>query len=228
MDYKKGILLLIITSMLLLTSESKPIKVLADEKKQEKISSEKSKRVTSNKQLYGTWIDQLKEKIYKKARKSSKTVTREIIDLAFDAAENKVALNKNMKEHLKLVAIHLAVMEIESNFDNSIINHNPTTDDYGIMQVNSSVIKYCMKGIGDNTLNVFDLEDNIQMGSFEIYECYKKAKEEHPDNVIWWFYAYYNRGMFFEQYDWNYDDADHNSKIFIKKYNKYFRILYNE
>lgn len=230
---QKGILLAILISLILQSSDVK-LSIALDEKPKEDVKKEtpkkkvKSEKISSNSQLYGTYIDELKEKVYKKAKKSSNTVTREIIDLAFEVTNDRLDMDISLKEYLRLEAIHLAVMEIESNFDNSIINHNSTTNDYGIMQVNSMVIEHAMKGLEDNTLNVLDLKDNVQMGSWEIYECYQKAKEKHPDNVVWWFYAYYNRGLYFENYDWDYDDANKRSKKFIKVYKKYFRILYNE
>lgn len=183
----------------------------------------------SNKTLYGGYFETIKEELYKKAHEHSKTVNHKMIDLAFECADERINMNNiSIKEYFTLVAIHLAIMEVESNFNNDIICYNSTTKDYGIMQVNSSVIKYAKEGLGDYSLDVFNLHDNVEMGSWEIYECYSKAKRKHPDNILWWFYAYYNRGIFFENYPWDYDEANTRSKIFIKKFNKYFGILYNE
>lgn len=183
----------------------------------------------SNKTLYGGYFETIKEELYKKAHEHSKTVNHKMIDLAFECADERINMNNiSIKEYFTLVAIHLAIMEVESNFNNDIICYNSTTKDYGIMQVNSSVIKYAKEGLGDYSLDVFNLHDNVEMGSWEIYECYSKAKRKHPDNILWWFYAYYNRGIFFENYPWDYDEANTRSKIFIKKFNKYFEILYNE
>ena len=55
--------------------------------------------------------------------------------------------------------------------------------------------------------------------------CYNKAKKKHPSNVIWWTYAYYNRGLYFENYSYNYNQANRNSQKFIKVYNKYRKDL---
>lgn len=183
----------------------------------------------SNKTLYEGYFKTIKEELYKKAHKNSKTVTHRMIDLAFKSADERINMNKvSIKEYFTLVAIHLAVMEVESNFNNDIVCYNTTTKDYGVMQVNSSVIKYAKEGLNDYSLDVFDLHDNVEMGSWEIYECYSKAKRNHPDNVLWWFYAYYNRGLYFENYPWDYDETNTRSKIFINKFNKYFTILYNK
>ena len=179
--------------------------------------------------LYSGYFNDIKEKLYKKAKKYSNTVTKEMIEMVFESSDNRKSINESsMEEYFTLVAMHLAIMEIESNFNNDVININSTTKDYGIMQVNTVVIPEAKKGLNDKTLDVYDLHDNVEIGSWEIYKCYKKAKRKHSDNVLWWFYAYYNRGLYFENYPWDYNQANIRSKIFIKKFNKYFKILYNK
>ena len=89
------------------------------------------------------------------------------------------------------------------------------------------VNSHAKKELNDNTLSVFNLEDNIKMGSWEIYRCLSKAQEKHPNNEIWWFYAYYNRGLWFENRSYDYNEANQRSKKFINIFNNYFNILYN-
>lgn len=185
--------------------------------------------VETNKQLYSTYIEELKLNVLEKVKKVNKNVDIDIINLAFTEADKRKSMNDiSIEEYFTLVALHLATMEVESNFNNDTICKNPTTVDYGIMQVNTLIIPEAKKGLEDSSLDVHDLEDNVAMGSWELYECYKKAKEKHPDNVLWYYYSYYNRGLWFENYEYNYDQANKRASKFIKKFNKYFKILYNK
>lgn len=187
---------------------------------QTKVSAVSSTKTTSTKNL--------KKKALKKARKVSKTVNSKMIDLAFEYAGYKAPKKENKREYYRMVAIHLTIMELESNFNNSVICDNGTTKDYGIMQVNTMVITDAKKALKDKTLNVYNLRDNVRMGSWEIDLCYKKAKKLHPDNVLWWTYAYYNRGMYFKLTSNNYNETNKRSQKFINTYKKYFKLFKGE
>lgn len=236
MRYKKLLITMLMISFIGLSSDIDEALVKKDEQDKKRVVREiklvnekPTEVINSNTKLYGSSIEILKEDLLKKIRKSNKNVTMDIVNLAFKSANNREHIDDiTIEEHFRLVALHLAVMEVESNFDNSVIGYNSTTTDYGIMQVNSSVIKYIKDNLNNQSLDVYNIEDNIEMGSFEIYECYSKAKQKHPDNIIWWTYAYYNRGLYFENYAWDYDQTNKRSKKFIRKYNKYFKILYNK
>ena len=125
----------------------------------------KSQPITSNAILYKEELKDMKKKLLKQAKKSNKNANMEMIDFAFESADNRKSMEKDMNDYLKLVAMHLSIMEIESNFNNSVICKNPTTLDIGIMQVNTSVVNYIRKGLKNQYLNPYDLKDNIEMGS---------------------------------------------------------------
>lgn len=188
---------------------------------------EMNESIFDNEQLYGGYVENLKDDVFKIVKQRNKNASRKAIDYAFEIADKYVSFNDNMEGYFEIVAIILATMDVESNFNNNVVCDNITSKDYGIMQVNSTVIPHAKKGLNDNTLNVFDLKDNIKMGTWEINECYSKAKEKHPDNIVWWFYAYYNRGLYFENYSYDYNQANNRSNKFIKVFNKYFDVLYN-
>lgn len=175
-----------------------------------------------------TSTKELKKKVLKKARKVSKTVNSKMVDLAFEYAGYKAPKKENKREYYRMVAIHLTIMELESNFNNSIICNNGTTKDYGIMQVNTMVIPEAKKALKDYSLDVFNLRDNVKMGSWEINLCYKKAKKLHPESVLWWTYAYYNRGMYFKLNSYNYKETNQRSQKFISTYKKYFKLFKGE
>lgn len=226
---KKGVIALIISSCITLSDTRIDLAVT---KKDELIKKEPIKQTTEivcrNSQLYDGYIEGLKEKILNKADNHSNTVNSKIIDLAFKYANDKQPLDESsIEDYFTMVAMHLAIMEVESNFDNSVICNNPTTKDYGIMQINTMVIPNARKELHDSSLDPYDLEDNISMGSWEVYECYKKALRKHPDNLLWYTYAYYNRGLYFEKYNYDFDEANERSQKFIKSFYRYFSILYN-
>ena len=150
----------------------------------------KSQPITSDEILYKEELKDIKKKLLKQAKKSNKNANMKMIDYAFESADNRRSMEKGMNDYLKLVAMHLSIMEIESNFNNSVICKNPTTLDIGIMQVNTSVVNYIRKGLKNQYLNPYDLKDNIEMGSYELYTCYKKAKKNHSSNSLWYTYAY--------------------------------------
>ena len=201
-----------------------------------KIAHKEDKELSYKKALYSIELcEELKapavDKVYNVAKKHYKTVKREHIELAYEICKERLEPNVDltMGEFLELFAINVTIMEIESNFNEDLIRNNPTTKDYGIMQVNSSVIKTAEKEL-KKKFNILNLLDNVNVGSWEIYTCFTKAKEKHPDDVLWWSYAYYNRGLYFENtQSWKtgscYDQANSRSQIFIDKFNKYYKIL---
>lgn len=228
-NIKKIVVALLISSCITLSDTRVDLAITKSKEntyKEEKIK-QTTRAFTKNSELYKEDIEELKKEILKKAKLHSKTVNSDMIDLAFKYADDKSPLDNSVRKYFKMVAIHLAIMEIESNFDNNIVCNNLTTKDYGIMQVNTQVIPTARKELYNSSLDPYDLEDNVCMGSWEIYECYKKAKRKHPDKLLWYTYAYYNRGLYFENYNYNYDEADQRSRIFIKSFYKYFNILYN-
>lgn len=186
----------------------------------------KSQPITSDEILYKEELKDIKKKLLKQAKKSNKNANMKMIDYVFESADNRKSMEKGMNDYLKLVAMHLSIMEIESNFNNSVICKNPTTLDIGIMQVNTSVVNYIRKGLKNQYLNPYDLKDNIEMGSYELYTCYKKAKKEHTSNSLWYTYAYYNRGLYFEKYNWNYNQTNKRSMKFIKTFKKYYKCMF--
>lgn len=170
--------------------------------------------------------NKLIDTIYDKVNKKQKHITNYKIKRSFISAKARLEYKDDFtyEEYYNVVALILATMETESNFKNIICYNTNGSIDYGIMQVNTSIISEI-----ENDLGNLDIEnskkDNIEAGSWEIYKCYEKASKKHPKNIIWWTYAYYNRGMYFEKYDYDYDQADTRSKIFIKKYNKYYKLI---
>lgn len=191
------------------------------------VTINKSTVINNNSQLYNGYVNESKEEILNKVKKVNKNVSEKAIYYAFEIADEYIAFDDDIEGYFEMVALILAIMEVESNFNNNIICDNITSKDYGIMQVNSTVIPHAQAELNDYTLNVFDLKDNIKMGTWEINKCYEKAKKKHSDNVIWWFYAYYNRGLYFENYSYDYNQANERSSKFIKIFNKYFNVLYN-
>lgn len=160
---------------------------------------------------------------------------REIQDVdilrAFKSTENRV-----MEEYIRTAALILATMETETNFKHIVSTNKNGTVDYGIMQVNEVVVPHLREALGDHLDPIHNRNHNVEGGSYEIYECYLKAKDKHPEDVIWWTYAYYNRGLYFEGTDaWknpnnpNYKrvhkQANTRSNIFKDSYNAYYEAL---
>ena len=144
--------------------------------------------------------------------------------------------NRLMDEYIRIASLVLATMETESGFRYITSTNSNGTKDHGIMQVNDAVIPHIKDALGDWIDPINNKDHNVEAGSYEIYECYLKAKEKHPEDVIWWTYAYYNRGLYFETKDtWknpnnpNYKavhkQAEVRSEIFREKYNAYYEIL---
>lgn len=166
--------------------------------------------------------------IYKHNKKAHPNISKYKIERAAITAKNRSSKKTSTSEYKKKVALILATMEVESNF--KMINHrnNNGSIDYGIMQVNSSMIPTIRKVMGSKIANglKYNISDNIEAGSYEIITlCYNKAKQKHPNNVIWWTYAYYNRGLYFENYSYNYKQANTRSQKFIKVYKRYLKDL---
>ena len=150
---------------------------------------------------------------------------------ALNSSENRI-----MDEYIRVAALVLATMETESGFRYISSTNKNGTVDHGIMQVNDVVIPHLKDALGEQIDPINSKDDNVEGGSYEIYECYLKAKDKHPEDVIWWTYAYYNRGQFFENTDaWknpnnkNYQavhkQANERSKKFKKTYNAYYEAL---
>ena len=150
---------------------------------------------------------------------------------ALKSAENRV-----MDEYIRLTALVLATMNTESNFTYKVNENSNGTKDYGIMQVNDVVISHIKEALGENIDPINNKTDNVESGSWEIYDCYIQAKEKHPEDVIWWTYAYYNRGKYFENTDaWKnpknssyeavHKQAETRSNIFKEAYTYYYNEL---
>lgn len=190
-----------------------------------KINSESDIRV-----IRDDLIDSIKEIV----KERNRDIEQVDILRALNATENRI-----MDEYLRVAALILATMETESNFE-YITNENTNgTVDHGIMQVNDVVIPHLKEALGENIDPINSKDDNVEGGSWEIYECYLKAKDKHPEDVIWWTYAYYNRGMYFENTDaWknpsnpNYkkvhNQANVRSEKFKESYNAYYNALTNQ
>lgn len=150
---------------------------------------------------------------------------------ALKSAENRV-----IDEYIRITALILATMNTESNFTYKTNTNSNGTKDYGIMQVNDVVIPHLKEALREDIDPINNKTDNVESGSWEIYDCYLQAKEKHPEDVIWWTYAYYNRGKYFENTDaWknksnpNYKEvhkqAEVRSKIFKETYEYYYNDL---
>lgn len=148
----------------------------------------------------------------------------------------KSSENRILDEYIRTTALVLATMNTESNFKYKTNNNSNNTKDYGIMQVNDVVIPHLREALGEDLDPINNRNDNVEGGSWEIYECYSKAKDKHPEDVIWWTYAYYNRGLYFENTDaWKnrknpsyeavHKQADARSKIFKDAYTFYYNEL---
>ena len=149
---------------------------------------------------------------------------------ALKSAENRV-----LDEYIRVTALVLATMNTETNFSHET-NENPNgTKDYGIMQVNDVVIPHLKEALGENIDPINNKSDNVESGSWEVYDCYIQAKEKHPEDVIWWTYAYYNRGKYFENQDaWknsnnpNYKEMHKQANARSSKFKEHYNFYYNE
>ena len=171
------------------------------------------------------------EKIKEIGNERKKDIQEMDILRALKSSENRV-----MEEYIRIASLVLATMEIESNFKYITNENNNGTKDYGIMQVNDVIIPHMKEALGEELDPINSKDDNVEGGSYEIYECYLKAKEKHPENVIWWTYAYYNRGLYFENtdawkdpsnpaYEKTHKQANIRSEKFISIFNAYYEAL---
>lgn len=205
-------------------------------KLEEKIENNltQNKLIEDTNDNYATAITKAVDKRGDDTKNSAMKISKADTKRALKSAENRV-----MDEYLRTTALILATMEIETNFRH-ITNDNPNgTRDHGIMQVNDAIIKSANDALGRNLDPENDHDDNVEVGSWEIYECYSRAKEKHPEDVIWWTYAYYNRGLYFEGAEYwtnpNHPDykqarkqADIRSSKFKQAYEKYYNALVEE
>lgn len=150
---------------------------------------------------------------------------------ALNSTENRI-----MDEYIRVAALVLATMETETGFKHMVHENANGTKDYGIMQVNEVVVSHLKEALGEHIDPINNKNHNVEGGSWEIYECYLKAKDKHPEDVIWWTYAYYNRGMYFENTEaWKnknhpshekvHKQADIRSNKFKECYNAYYEAL---
>ena len=192
------------------------------EKLSYKINSESDIRV-----IREDLIDEIKQVV---SDKQMKVADIDILR-ALNSTEDRI-----MEEYIRVLSLILATMETETNFRHMVNENTNGTKDYGIMQVNDVIIPYVKDGLGEWIDPINNKDHNVQAGSYEIHECYLKAKEKHPEDVIWWTYAYYNRGMYFEGTDaWknpnnpNYkkvhNQANVRSQKFKESYNAYYEAL---
>ena len=91
------------------------------------------------------------------------------------------------------------------------------------------------EALGENIDPINNKSDNVESGSWEVYDCYIQAKEKHPEDVIWWTYAYYNRGKYFENQDaWknsnnpNYKEMHKQANARSSKFKEHYNFYYNE
>lgn len=177
-------------------------------------------------ELSEEYKDIIVNNVYHVAKKTSNTVNKRQIELAYDISSNRLQEPFMMEDFLNVFVMNVTIMELESTFKQDLVCVNLTSTDYGIMQVNSSIIKTIEDNL-EREIDVDDLYDNIDAGSWEIFECYLLASKKHPDNKLWWAYVYYNRGMFVENTNaWksgkSFNEANKRSKKFIKVFNKYY------
>lgn len=169
--------------------------------------------------------------IYDENKEENPSISKYKIKRSFISALNRTKDKENLiyEEYYTVVALILAVMEIESNY-NEINNYNNNgTIDYGVMQINSLTIPEIEEEFEELDIKE-SMNDNIEAGSYQIYECYKKASEKHPNDILFYTYNYYNRGLYFEDTaSWKngycYNQAYKRSSIFIKKYYKYYNLI---
>lgn len=147
----------------------------------------------------------------------------------------KSSENRILDEYIRMVSLVLATMNVETNFTHKVNENINGTKDYGIMQVNEVVIPHIKEALGEDIDPINNKSENIESGSWEIYDCYNQAKEKHPEDVIWWTYAYYNRGKYFENSDvWknpknpNYNKVHKQANIRSNQFKKTYEFYHNE
>lgn len=169
-------------------------------------------------------------KINEVIQSKNKEIAETDILRAFNSTENRL-----MEEYIRVLSLILATMETETNFKYITCNNTNGTKDHGIMQVNDAIIPDIKEVLGDNIDPINNKDHNVEAGSWEIYECYLKAKNKHPEDVIWWTYAYYNRGLYFENTDsWknpnnsNYKKVHNQANVRSNKFKECYNAYYEE
>lgn len=182
---------------------------------------------TTNKNYYNTYKAIQAKTEYSKKIAETINVNPTIIEYAFEEAELYVDTSNTMNEYYEIVSVILATMDIESSFEhNTTCSNTNKTTDYGIMQVNSVTIKDIKLKLGDSVSNYKeDIKHNIKAGTYEAMLCWNKAKKVHPEDVPFHSYAYYNRGLWYEQKPFNKAQRDKRSNIFKSKYFKYYDMI---
>lgn len=220
------------TAVLSVLSAARPTTIICEEIHKLPVTKEIVKEVVTytSKDSY----DMLKS-YYAKSQISNKiskkiNIDKQIIEYAFEEAEIYVDLNDNytMKDYYEIVSVILATMEVESSFEQNLVCSNVTSVDYGIMQVNSLTVKDMKKVLGSSINDYkYDIKQNIKAGTYEAMLCWEKAKEKHPDDVPFYSYAYYNRGLYYEGRNFNVNERNKRSSKFKNVYYKYFDICNN-
>ena len=170
-------------------------------------------------------------KINEIVKEKDKKIAEVDILRALNSTENRI-----MEEYIRVASLILATMETETDFRHMKNKNKNGTYDHGIMQVNDAIIPHVKEALGDWIDPINNKDHNVEAGSYEIYECYLKAKDKHPEDVIWWTYAYYNRGLYFESTDaWKnknnpsheavHNQANARSQKFKKHYESYYNTL---
>ena len=222
-------------SKVTIESLTKDIETLSTDNKQ--LSSILDHKVNSS-SIIGSVRDSLVDKIQTAVKDRGEDLNNPALSISDIDAKRalKSAENRVMDEYIRLASLVLATMNVETNFKH-IVNENPNgTKDYGIMQVNDAIIPEVKDALGEDIDPVANKTDNVESGSWEIYDCYLLAKEKHPENVIWWTYAYYNRGKYFESKDnWRnpnnpqyasvHKQAEERSNKFKNAYEYYYNTL---
>lgn len=193
----------------------------------EKLEEELSVKINSESDLRlirGDLIFKINEVVHSK----NKEIAEVDVLRALNSTENRI-----MEEYIRVASLILATMETESNFKYITNNNSNGTQDHGIMQVNDVIIPHIKEALGENLDPINNKDHNVEAGSWEIYECYLKAKDKHPEDVIWWTYAYYNRGLYFEGTDtWknpnnpNYNKVHKQAEIRSEKFREYYNSYY--
>lgn len=156
---------------------------------------------------------------------SKYNIDNNLIQYALDEAK-EYSNKKTMDEYYTIASLILATMEVESNFKMINCTNNNGTTDYGIMQVNTSIIPEIKKSLGNSVNELkYNTRQNVKAGTYEIMLCYDKASKKHPDNIIFWHYAYYNRGLYFENYSYDYNQMYKRSNKFESKFYKYYDLM---
>lgn len=199
------------------------------------LTSTKNEKLSYEEAFYSVELaEELKhsvvEKVYNKVVSEYPSAKIECIELAYDVASTRLAEPFTMKDFFNVFIMNVVIMELESGFNQNTIGNNPTTKDYGIMQINETT-KDMLEDALDRKLNIENsLYDNIDAGSYIIFTCYEKALKKHPTDSLWWTYVYYNRGLYVENSDsWkggkSFNQANIRSNKFIETYNKYYTCI---